>query len=312
MIFCTLSDKNYLANGIALCENINEKCREQHKLLFYLCLDNETFTQLNLVKKENPFLIPVQLETIKTYLPKQFKCLVQNHESRPIDTSDGQSSFHWAMAPLFTNYILNILNTQECMYIDSDIYFYQTPEDIFDVCRNHDVGLITHKHVRLEKMRRNVGYYNVGIIYFQNTTFGSACCRWWQDVVVDTNNPWYNPFGSCGDQKYLEIFKDIFPFLSIKIIDEAIGHSAPWNLGSSTIEDEYYIWPSNLVIPNTKYTKQKLYFHHFSHFTPDYKNNKWSHQRNNEWGNCVDTNSKTKLYEDYFARLKDIKGRYGI
>lgn len=299
----TLSDKNYLLNGLALYESLCKYCVSF--VLHYLCVDDYTykFFQKNKIRNINP----IHINELQS---KEFDCLVQNHESHPIDSSDGQSPFHWALAPMFIHHVLQ--TAQECLYVDSDIVFYNKVDDIFNSVINYDVGLITHKHCRLEKNRRNVGYYNVGIIYFKNSTFGSACCRWWRDVVVDTSNPWFNPYGSCGDQKYLEIFEDIFPLLKIKIIDEDIGHSAPWNMGPSTLENGFYTWPSDLVLKGTIYTKQPLYFHHFSHFTPNYANNTWSHQRNNEWGNCVDTEEKKKLYQNYYNQLVTMKEKYGI
>jgi len=46
---------------------------------------------------------------------------------------------------------------------------------------------------------------------------------------MDPNNRWHKTHGLCGDQKYLELFFDLFESKNIKILDENIGHGAPWN-----------------------------------------------------------------------------------
>ena len=117
---------------------------------------------------------------------------------------------------------------------------------------------------------------------------------------MDPSNEWFDKYGAVGDQVYLEGFAPLFGEENVAVLDEHIGHGAPWNLSLYEYEGHDIIW-------NGK--KQKLVFIHFSHFTPDFKNNTYSRDRSGEW-NCVLNNPNPfiiKYYDNYFERLKDVE-----
>ena len=91
-----------------------------------------------------------------------------------------------------------------------------------------------------------------------------------EDCVVNPNNQWKKTHGNCGDQKYLELFEKILDRGEICIIDQSIGHTAPWNLNLSTlytIDNKMWVrWETFNVIPDITHADQPLLFHHFAHF----------------------------------------------
>jgi len=66
---------------------------------------------------------------------------------------------------------------EDILYIDSDIIFYHSPELIYDSMVGNSIGLILHRHVAIGK---EVGGYNVGIVYFRNDETGRGCLKWWR------------------------------------------------------------------------------------------------------------------------------------
>ena len=168
----TLSDHNYLLNGMALANSIRDT--SQDYVIHYLCLDEETYMNLHLLKETDPKhkFKPVQLYQIGELMKNEdFQTLADNNESRPIDESDGQSHFHWALASYFSAHLMNKYHLPHVLYVDSDIVFYQDVQRVFDAVGDKSIGLITHKHNKLDKTTTNVGYYNVGVIYFKTVSY---------------------------------------------------------------------------------------------------------------------------------------------
>ena len=283
----TLSDKYYLDRGIALFESINKFDFDFR--LYYLCLDRETFDKLTGIDK----IIPIHISIFNK--DKAFRLLAKNHKSSPNQYSD----FHFALASFFTNYVMDKTN-QEVLHIDADILFYRSPEVIFESVKGKSVDLILHRH---NKIGTKVGGFNVGIVYFRNDDIGKKCLKWWRDVVLNTNNKYHKTHGTCGDQKYLELFSELFGRKNIKILDENIGHGAPWNL-------LLYDYLSGRRI-KWKGLTQDLVLTHFSHFS--YNENSYKIMRKKEWNPELLNVPEVKVYYDeYFEILKDVKKRYEL
>ena len=102
----TLSDHNYIINGLSLYHSLLAHSGDSF-VLHYLCLNDRTYDQL----------ASLNLKQIKIYNIDElsndddFEKLKNNNESRPIDTSDGQSHFHWALASFFSGYLINTLKS---------------------------------------------------------------------------------------------------------------------------------------------------------------------------------------------------------
>lgn len=250
--FCTLSDKNYLALGVALYRSLKLRCAEPFKL-YYLCLDDETYNRfLSLNYKE---IIPVSLSKWE----KEEKELRDARENRPYN------EYCWTLASYFSYYLLGLnpsthLNQaiDHITYVDSDIFFYQDPEIIYKEIGEKSVGIIAHRH---NCIGNTDGAYNVGIIYFKNDGDGQEVLKWWRDAVLFKKYPEYH---GCGDQKYLEGFIPNFGEEIICVADKTFAHGAPWNFrlyGYDKFEKEgKVIWGDK---------EQVFVFNHFSRFKYD-------------------------------------------
>tara|TARA_X000001036_G_scaffold47191_1_gene37756 strand:- start:366 stop:1298 length:933 start_codon:yes stop_codon:yes gene_type:complete len=303
-----ISDKNYLVYGLALRDSIRENTREDFTI-HYLTLDEETKDFLK------------DIENIKIYSIEDiekdewFDALKKNNPPKSGDPKD-EAEYHWALASFFTHYLIDKQNIEHCLYSDTDICFYDDIKTIFDSVKGFDVGLITHKHIPLD-YNQSVGYYNVGIVYFNNSQQSKKCLEFWRNCVADKNNPYFTKFGSCGDQKYLELLEHIKGGVRIKTIDKDIGHAAPWNFSLSGVEDGMLTWDMGPAFFDCHVTgeheiTQKLCFVHFSHFRPDYDNDSYKIDFENEWGNILPQKGVQEIYDNYFELCKNTKNKYGI
>ena len=299
-----------MINGLCLYDSLVE--HTPNFVLHYLCLNDETYDKISSLQL--PGLICYSMSELEQ--DDQFEDLKNNNESRPIDTSDGQSSFHWSLASFFSGFLMKNHNLPHVLYIDSDIVFYDSVDVVFEEMGSKSIGIITHKHNKLDKTRTNVGYYNVGVIYFKNDKVGSKCLEFWRNCCIYPDNEYSDIFGSCGDQKYLELFDEFFGENNVEVLCKKVGNGAPWNFPMfEFLGDGHIVWrdPDGNVLDPNEQLKQKLIFNHFSHFTPDYENNRFKFDRDGEWGPQLPRHAGVmEIYMDYFLSLYKTKERYQL
>jgi len=235
--FCTLSDKNYLPLGKALVQSLSKHTKSDWRM-YYLCLDEETFKEVSNLDK----VVAIPLRKVE----ESNKDLVRYKETA------AYNEYCWSLASAFCKYILSFESVDHVMYIDSDIFFYKDPQIIFDEQGSKSIGIIRHRH---NTSSSPDGEYNVGVVFFRNDPPGRACVAWWNNAIVNRTNP---ELATCGDQKYLEKFYEMFPS-STKILDETFAHTAPWNF-RLYIYDNYF--SKGTLIWGDK--EQPLVFNHFS------------------------------------------------
>ena len=267
----TLSDKNYLKQGYLLHESLLEHGGDFQ--LHYLCLDKETYNEVSLWRNALPY----------TYEEIDSEILLRHRQMHTWE------EHCWGLGSYFLHW-LRSNKVGDMMYIDADIFFYGKLDKIYEEIGDSSIGIITHRF--LEKRERKTGEYNVGIIYFKDDEAGNECLNWWADVVMDRSNPHFETHGTCGDQKYLELFLKFWTD-DVLIIDE-IGHAAPWNAHAQHKEGDHIFWQGH---------KQPFIFYHFSHFNWDRKG--WRSRRGGEWYPERVPWAK-ELYQEYFQKIKNV------
>jgi len=283
--FCTLSDYNYLAKGLALYKSLKKNSSESF-LLYYLYLDERTKNALE--KLNFPELKIIGLSEI------------ENKELKIARTDRSYTEFCYTLASYFLYYLINTLNIDHMTYIDSDIFFYKDPDIIYKEIKEKSVGIIAHRHNSVGSDQD--GTYNVGVVYFKNNEMGKKVLFWWMDAVL---NKLYPEYYGCGDQRYLEGFIPRFGEENICIADRTFGHGAPWNYrlySFDKINEGLIIWNS---------IEQPFVFNHFSRLTYDLGTN-WINYTSGMYVDhtlnyAVFNNSIIQdLYKNYCAVLRDI------
>jgi len=295
----TLSDKNYLIPGLVLYESLKKYTKDGF-ILHYLALDNETYQILSQIKDND-----LKIYSIKDIEGSEYNTLKENNANVP----NRMSPYHYMLCPFFCHYLLTQEKLPHILYADSDICFYDNATDVIKCCTNYDMGFLAHKHCQFGAY---VGFFNVGVIFFKSTEVGLKCLTWWKDIGLNPKNQWAEEYGTCGDQKYLELFWSTFSSNHhIKIIDSDIGNSAPWNVSRAEICNGFMTWDSSFVF-SEKYKTQKLYFHHFSHFKPIFENDTYKLDWGGEWGNVLGNPGVPELYDDYYKQCKIVKQKYEV
>jgi len=240
---CTLSDWNYLAKGLALYETLKATSTEEFKL-WYLCLDEKSFERLQALNL--PEIVPVSLKAMEDL----------REDLRGARANRPYNQFCWTLASYFCWDLLKG-KIDHITYIDSDILFYQDIDLFYKEIGARSVGIIAHRH---NSVGDRDGAYNVGVIYFKNDKAGQDCLFWWMDAVLNKRFP---HLATCGDQKYLEDFIPRFGAENVAVVDETIGHGAPWNY-------RLYRWDKlaeGKIVWGTK--EQPFVFNHFSRMSYD-------------------------------------------
>ena len=249
---CTLSDINYLIKGLTLYRSILEN--NKSFTLHYLCLDDESYdllTSLNLDK-----IIPYSLSDL----------LKKDSELLSVRNTLRYDEFCWSMASYFCKELLK--TNKSILYCDSDLYFYRSFDDIYGEVGDKSIGLIRHRHIHYG---HRVGEFNVGIIYFRGDTPGISCSSFWWDLVKTKHHKYYNEYGTCGDQKYLELFTQKY-LDNVCIIDTIVGHGAPFNF--HLYDYSKFTKNNKTILYNDR--EQGLSFVHFMKFKPSISNATYS------------------------------------
>lgn len=235
--FCTLFDKNYLYRGLALYDSIVKYCPDFK--LWILCLDIESYDLLSKLDLKNTSLIKLsEIEDEKLLAAKA-------------NRSHGE--YCWTLGSVFTNYVLKNNSTlSDIAYLDSDIYFYSSPQTLYDELGSDSVLIVRHNYERkLKYLEARSGIYNVAIVIFKNDTAGLAVLSSWSADCLD----WcYNRYetGKFGDQMYL----DTWPrdFKGICVSKNVGADLAPWNINSYKISvrsGEVFVDETPLVFYHT-------------------------------------------------------------
>lgn len=252
---CTIADNNFTEKVLAL--NSSLERHQKDYILHLLCVDDQIYNRCN-----HPNIKKYKLQDL-IGKDKSLERSISNPPSREALLNTGNNfeaaqrlQFLWSLSPYFTWWCIDNLDIEDVLYVDSDIYFYKSLEDIYESVEGHNIGLVEH---RCPYNPVN-GKYNVGIVFFRNNFDSYKTLTWWKNCLLKPDNEYAETHGTCGDQKYLEVFESLSD--SVKILDEDIGHLAPWNFNFHQYVDNKIVW-NNM--------KQEVTYCHFSNFKPNYE-----------------------------------------
>ena len=216
--FCTLFDKNYLNRGLSLYESLLKHCDSFR--LWILCMDDETY---GILEKMN--LAKAKLVKIKDFEDENMLAAKANRD---------RGEYCWTCASNFTFYILkNNPEIPMLAYLDSDLFFYSSPNPIYQEFGQNSIMIIPHRFPpHKQKQAEKNGIYNVGMLIFRNDENGFACLDWWRKQCLEWCYRVPKP-GKLGDQKYLDDFSRLFK--NVHILQHKGANLAPWNIKNYAI-----------------------------------------------------------------------------
>jgi len=225
--FTTVCDFKYLPQGLALYKSLMK--HNSSFVLYWGCITDECLEAV----------MGLNMPNVIAFSTANFPYNRMSHKE-----------YCWSLASRFTWWILDRYDMEDITYLDADLYFYQDYELIYDEIKHKSVGLVEHRIPSY----KTVGKYNVGFIYFKNDFEGKTCLSRWAELTADKGNKYFEEYGSCGDQKYLELFDIWYPY-NVHVIE--CGHGAWWVDRHYTFKDDHIIWNGQ---------KQLFVYMHYSHF----------------------------------------------
>jgi len=215
--YCTLFDRNYLLKGLALYRSLG-----QHGgsfVLHILCMDDVVYELFGRMRFDNVRLIR--------------RVDFEDPELLGVKPTRTVAEYCWTCTPSLPLYVLDHNPEIDLItYLDADLYFFSSPEPIFDEFGDASILIVEHHFAPRFKQYEVNGKYNVEWLTFRRDAKGLAALRWWRDKCIE----WcfYRlEEDRMGDQKYL----DTWPtrFAGVHVLQHVGAGVAPWSFSQYRI-----------------------------------------------------------------------------
>ncbi len=170
--FVTHCDHRYLPKALALHASL--KRHHPAFVLWLVCTSREA--EADLPAQLDETLRPIPLRIIERAYPE----LLAAKANRT------SVEYYYTLGPAICRFVLEKSECREMVtYLDSDIFFFSSPEDIFALFGQSSVGITPHRFSFWVRHARKGGEYNVGWITFRKDRNGTACLQWWFDRCIE-------------------------------------------------------------------------------------------------------------------------------
>jgi hypothetical protein len=238
-VYCTYFDHNYLPRGLALYRSLQRYAPGAE--LWVLCLSEACHRAL--LALDLPHLIPVRLADFEA----------ANPDVAATRSSRSQIEYYFTCSPAWILFVLESSRDAEWVtYLDSDLFFFASPEPIYDEMKDAGFGIIPHRFSRGLEDQRRFGLYNVGWVSARKRDDGIATLRWWRERCIE----WcYDRVEGdrFADQRYLDRMPETFS--GVHVISHLGANLAPWNIADCRLA-----WNNGRVEIEGRYP---LLFFHF-------------------------------------------------
>ena len=282
--FCTLFDSVYLSRGLAMYDSLKEHCQSFH--LYIFAFDEECLRILKELSLEHVTVISLQ----------EF----EDEELLAVKLTRNRGEYCWTCTSSTILYVLKNYNVANCTYLDSDLYFYSSPQLLLDEMEADESVLITpHNYTKEYDQSKTSGIYCVQFVTFKNDEQGLEVLNWWRNACLD----WcYDRIeeNRFGDQKYLDDWATRFK--GVHVLQHLGGGVAPWNMQQySFIQDKERI--IGTVLTTGKQFELVFYhFHSLMYVRPYYFSPRPRYRRNDS--------TMKYIVNPYVKKIKQIRENY--
>ncbi len=242
--YVTYFDRNYLTRAVALIESLNRHAAGEFQL-FAICMDE--VSRLVLERLQLPGVVPVPAHAL------------EGRDTALLATKRDRSlvEYYWTFTPTAILRLLEAHGEIDVLtYLDADLYFYASPEAIFQEFGANSI--LIHEHRFPARLAHNLqnGRYNVGLVSFRNDAAGLEALTWWRARCLEWCFQRLEA-GKFGDQAYLDDWPTRFP--NVHVLQQVGAAVAPWN-------HEQYAFDLDST-GNVRVAGEPLIFYHFHSLT---------------------------------------------
>ncbi len=228
---CTISTQSHLFKSYALLESVRKYSNAD---LFCLVTDTDEHPDMSFIHHSGTAALNSErAEKIK-----------RKYSNNP-------DKLRWALKPVYLKHLLEN-GYDKVIYADNDIFFYSSPDLLFEKLETSAFLLTPHFYKAFPQKEQNwleanfrVGLYNAGFIGAGKDSV--KLLDWWADCCIYNIRKAYWR-GLFDDQKYLDLIPVMFD--KVEIIKHRGCNFAGWNCDEATLEikaEQLYINKDPLV-----------------------------------------------------------------
>lgn len=291
--FCTLFDSYYLDKGLTLYRSL-ENCLDDFKLYIF-CFDDKSCEVLKDLQLKHAVII--------------HHSEIEDEQLLKLKKERSKAEYCWTCTPVVIEYVLKHYGEESCTYIDADLYFFTSPQILFDEIKEAKANVVITEHrfsnsLRDRRLLRRSGKYCVEFNYFDQSENAKKALNWWKEKCFEWCYHLYEP-ERMGDQKYLEKFPMLFE--GVHELQHLGGGVAPWNFGQYQLNRVN----DNQIVLADKKSKQEfpLVFYHFQNIRYI------SESAVNVSSGTHDKKMKDAVYKPYLKEIeksRKILKKYGV
>ncbi|MBR3205844.1 MAG: hypothetical protein IKF58_05430, partial [Bacillus sp. (in: Bacteria)] len=167
---------------------------------------------------------------------------LETPELLEIKKERNDSEYCWTLKPIWIEWLFKQDQAEEVTYLDADLFFYESPQVIFQhqpnasvLISRGDIVIPSFDAEEVKMLQKLLGRYNSGFLHFKGDEAGRKCLSWWKEECLKEckNAPGEGKF---GDQGYLDHMPRLFDKVEdIETKGVNIGH---WNYGQHSYREE--------------------------------------------------------------------------
>lgn len=211
--YCTIFDKNYLFQGLALYLSLKKVSRDFK--LYVLCLDEISLQVISTLNTDGD-LIPVKESALLAQYPE-----LSEHRLR---TSYGQ--YCWSCQPFFCEFALAKLNLPSITYLEADSMFFSDAAPLFREIGEASASLVPHRFTPEFDQTEISGPYCAQFNFFRNNAEGFAVLKYWKECCLEYRKEL--PLSYPGQLKFREWPRKFGK--SVAVVEHLGAGVAPWNI----------------------------------------------------------------------------------
>ena len=211
--------------------------------IFVFCMDDESCLRMS--EKKLPSVVIVKYSELEEFDGELF-------ESR---SNRSRIEYYFTCTPAICNYVFANYNDVDLLtYLDSDLYFFSSPEVVFEEIGNKSIAIVEHRFSKFGRKFLKLGIFNVAWITFRRDKQGMQCLKKYRQQCLE----WccdYLDGDRYADQKYLDSWPLEYPDLII--LKNKGVNLACWNIGNYKLKKN-----GTKIFVND----DELVFYHFAGF----------------------------------------------